>query len=160
MQSKDQAGGIIKSNARPGSKGVSNRANRTLKQAETFLGQVRNPMARAASTLEADRKPSEARMFNNLHPGNRNMKITNQVAQGVLYKLQGSSSVEDVRRVPQKQGPKNVAGSASVNNFMIHPNSNNQTQNFNSLHGTLNVHKHPKTKQKFLKMMPLNSLNG
>ena len=89
------------------------------------------------------------------------MKISNQVAQGVLFKLQGSSSVEDVRRVPQKQAPKNFgAGSASVNNFMLHSNSNNQTQNFNSLHGTLNVHKHPKTKQKFLKMMPINNLNA
>ena len=53
------------------------------------------------------------------------MKISNQVAQGVLYKLQGSSSVEDIRRVPQKQGQKNVAGSASVNNFMIHQNNQN-----------------------------------
>ena len=103
VHSKEHAGAMIKTNVRPSSKGVSNRANRTLKQAESFLGQVRNPMARAASTLEADRKPSEAKLFHNLHqPGNRNMKISNQMAQGVLYKLQGSSSVEDVRRVPQK----------------------------------------------------------
>lgn len=38
VHSKDQAGGMLKANGRPSSKGVSNRANRTLKQAETFLG--------------------------------------------------------------------------------------------------------------------------